>query len=137
MPGCFPSRNVVNMAKFNYPKTRAKADALVNKFGMNAVLRRMSLAPGVTDRACVCVIPEYQTKDAASQLANPTERQVIIAAGLGDVPTTPPDNELDQLVTFVQPLGVVEDEVLAFTKKPVKPIKPGGIVVLYEAVVQR
>lgn len=124
------------MAKFNYPKSRAKADALVTKFGMNAVLRRMSLAPGVTDRACVVCLPDYQTKDAASQLANPTDRLGYIAAGLGAVPTMPPDNELDQLVTFVQPLGVVEDEVLPFTK-PIKPYKPAGIVVLYEVVVQR
>lgn len=124
------------MAQFNYPKMRGKADNLVKKFGMRCLLRRMENAPGVTDRECYAVIPEYLTKDAASQLANPTDRLVYIAAGLGGVPTAPPDWEKDQLVTFVQPLGTVEDEVLPFTK-PVKPIRPAGIDVIYEAMVKR
>jgi hypothetical protein len=124
------------MPTLDYIKTRAKADFLIQKFGMNAVLRRMSDAPGVTDRKCVCVMPDFLVKDAPAQLANPTDRTVYIAAGLGDVPSTPPDFEKDQLVTFVQPLGAVEDEVLPFTK-PIKPIRPAGIVVAYEVMVKR
>lgn len=119
------------MALFDYIRTRASADKLILKFGMKAALRR----DGV-DRECYVVIPEYLSREQPAQLANPTERQVFIAAGLGDVPVTPPHNEQDQLVTFVQPLGTTEDEILPFTGMPVKPIRPAGIVVLYQAAVR-
>lgn len=120
------------MAQFDFANTRAIGDKLIRKFGMKAALRRNGV-----DRDCYVVIPEYLAREAASQMANPTDRQVFIAAGLGDVPTTPPDNEADQLVTFVQPLGTIVDEVLPFTGASVKPIKPAGIVVLWQAAVRR
>lgn len=123
------------MAEFNYPAFRGTADALIQRFGMRAVLRR-GAQPNVVDRICWVVITDYMPRDAQSQLANPTDRKVIMSAGLGDVPTTPPDNELDQLVTFIQPAGVLVDEILPFTC-PVKPIRPAGIVVLYEFTVRR
>lgn len=122
------------MASFDYLSSRATADKLLTKFGMNAVLRRASTSP--TDRKCRVVIVDYNPSDKSTSLANPTDRKVIMSAGLGDVPAMPPDNELDQLVTFVQPAGVVEDEVLPFTC-PVKPISPAGIVVAYEFTVRR
>lgn len=57
------------------------------------------------------------------------------AAGLDDMP---PDNEQDELVTFVQPLTnpPVEKEVLPFTC-PVKKTAPAGITVIYEFTVRR
>lgn len=122
------------MALFDYIRTRATADKLIQKFGMKASLRRAGV-----DRDCYVVIPEYLSRENPSQATNPTDRQVFIAAGLGAVPTTPPDNELDQLVTYVQPLGTppVVDEILPFTAASVKPIRPAGIVVLYESMVRR
>lgn len=120
------------MSKFDYIRTRAVADGLIEKFGMKASLRR----DGV-DRDCWVVLPEYMTTEKASQMANPTDRQVFISAALGDVSTTPPDNEKDQLVTYVQPLGTVVDEILPFTGAPVKPIRPAGVIVLYQATVRR
>lgn len=122
------------MALFNYVKSRQKADALVTKFGMKASLRRAGI-----DRDCVCVIPAYQSTEKSSQMTNPTDREVFIAAGLGAVPTTPPDNEQDRLVTYVQPASTppVVDEILTFTGASVKPIKPAGIVVLWQAMVRR
>ena len=125
------------MPTFDYIRERGIADKLITKFGMAAKLRRI-VSGSPVDRNCYVVITEYMPKDAASQLANPTDRQVIISAGLGDVPTMPPDFELDQLVTFVQPLGTtpVIDEILPFTM-PVKPIRPAGIVVLYQTSVRR
>lgn len=120
------------MALFDYVKSRATADGLITKFGMKAKLRRNGV-----DRNCVVVIPEYMSREKPSDLANPTDRQVFIAAGLGDVPTTPPDNQQDQLVTFVQPLGTVVDEILPFTGGPVKPIRPAGITVVYQGQVRR
>jgi len=55
-----------------------------------------------------------------------------------DVPATPPDFNLDQLVTYKQPATKppVQDEVLPFTM-PIKPIKPAGIVVVYQTAVHR
>lgn len=120
------------MAQFNYVRSRATGDRLVKKFGMKAALRR-----GGVDRVCYVVMPDYLSRENPSQMTNPTDRQVFIAAGLGDASTTPPDNEQDQLVTFVQPLGTVVDEVLPFTAASVKPIRPAGIVVLWEAMVRR
>lgn len=119
----------------SYPAMRAVADRLIKKFGMQAVLRR-GASPSQVDRVCYVVITDYLPRDAASQLANPTDRRVIMSAGLGDVPGTPPDNEQDQLVTFVQPLGTMVNEILPFTC-PVKPISPAGVVVCYEFTVRR
>ena len=116
---------------FDYTNMRESADNLILRFGMRASLRR-----GGVDRDCYVVVTEYMPKDASTALANPTDRQVLIAPGLGDVPTTPPDNELDQLVTYVQPLGTVVDEILPFTM-PVKPVRPAGVVVLFQSTVRR
>jgi hypothetical protein len=79
-------------------------------------------------------VVDYMARDEASALTNPTDRKVIMSAvGLDE---TPPDNEQDELVTFVQPGGTVEDEVLPFTC-PVNPVKPAGITVIYEFTVRR
>lgn len=120
------------MGLFDYVRTRATADKLIRKFGMRAVLRRAGV-----DRDCYVVIADYLARENPSQATNPTDRQVYMAAGLGAVLTVPPDNELDQLVTFVQPLGTVVDEILPFTAASVKPIKPAGITVLWQAMVRR
>jgi hypothetical protein len=120
------------MSKFDYLGTRATADKLISKFGMKAVLRRATDNP--TDRPCMVVVVDYMARDEASALANPTDRKVIMSAvGLDE---KPPDNERDELVTFVQPGGTVEDEVLPFTC-PVNPVKPAGITVIYEFTVRR
>jgi hypothetical protein len=122
------------MAVFDYIKTRNTGDRLVKKFGMAAVLRRTTDTP--SDRPCWVVVVDEMPRDAASQLANPTDRKVLMAAGGMD--GKPPDNERDQLVTFVQPpaLVPVEKEVLPFTC-PVKKYAPAGITVLYEFTVRR
>lgn len=121
---------------FNYPATRAVADQLIQQFGMLATLRRVTANP--TDRPCWVVIAEYKPSDKSTRLDNPTERWVIISAGLGGVPALAPDWKLDQLVTYVQPPGAtpVVDKILEFTM-PVKPVSPAGIVVVYESFVKR
>ena len=122
------------MAVFDYIKTRDIGDKLVKKYGMKAVLRRTTDTP--SDRPCWVLVVDEMPKDAASQLANPTDRKIIMSAvGLDSMP---PDNERDQLVTFVQPLAPVpvEKEVLPFTC-PVKKYAPAGITVLYEFTVRR
>lgn len=122
------------MALFDYVRSKATADRLIQKFGMNAVLRRTTDTP--TDRPCRVCIVDYMPRDQASQLTNPTDRRVYMSAvGLEG---EPPDNEQDQLVTFVQPPTnpPVVNEVLPFTC-PVKPLAPAGVVVCYEFTVRR
>jgi hypothetical protein len=116
--------------KFDYAGTIHDAEELIAYFGMDAVLRR----DGIADRPCKVAI-FYNPRDKATELANPTDRQVFMSAEGIDVP---PDNELDQLVTFVQPPTnpPVELEVLPFTC-PVKPTAPAGVTVLYEFTVRR
>lgn len=125
---------MVNMGLFDYVKTRNTGDKLIRKFGMLAALRR----DGV-DRDCYVVVADYQSRENPSSMTNPTDRQVFMAAGLGAVLTTPPDNEKDQLVTFVQPPTnpPVVEEILPFTAASVKPIRPAGITVLWQAMVRR
>jgi hypothetical protein len=124
---------MVDATVFNYIATRGTADKLIQQFGMKASLVR----GGVFRDAWICMV-EYLPKDAQSQLANPTDRQVLISAGLGGVPGLAPDWTLDQLVTYVQPATVppVQNEVLPFTM-PIKPISPAGVVVLYQTTVKR
>lgn len=122
------------MGLFDYVKTRATGDKLIRKFGMKAALRRNGV-----DRDCYVVVADYLSRENPSSMTNPTDRQVFMAAGLGDVMVTPPNNEADQLVTFVQPPTTppVIDEILAFTAASVKPIRPAGITVLWQAMVRR
>jgi hypothetical protein len=124
---------------FDYIQTQADADALLQEFGMAAILRRESVNP--TDRPCTVCIIEYNPREKPADLANPTDRRVILSPL---DPTTglplalPPDNELDQLVTFVQPptSPPVVNEKLPLTCKP-KPTAPAGVTVLWEFTVRR
>ncbi len=61
-----------------------------------------------------------------------------MSAANSEVQLMPPDNEQDQLVTFVQPLTnpPVEDEVLPMTSKP-KKTAPAGMTVIWEFTVRR
>lgn len=116
--------------KFDYAGAIQDVDAIIAFFGMDAVLRR----EGIDDRPCRVVIFD-NPREKASELTNPVDRQVYMSpAGL----TILPDNELDQLVTFVQPPTIppVVKEVLPFTCK-VKPTAPAGVTVLYEFTVRR
>lgn len=122
------------MALFDYNEMKADADELLREFGMAAVLRRVSDSP--TDRPCVVAIVDFMPREKDTSLANPTDRRVLFdPIGLEAMP---PNKELDQLVTFVQPLAdpPVEDEVLPFTAD-VKKYAPAGIVVLYEGTVRQ
>lgn len=121
-------------AKFDYAQAQQDADALIRYFGMDAVLRRA----GSADRPCRVAIIEYNPHEKPADLANPTDRKVIMSAANPEVQLVPPDSELDQLVTFVQPPATppVVKEVLPLTCKP-KPTAPTGVVVLWEFTVRR
>lgn len=115
-----------------YTDMQTMADTLIAEYGMAASLRNNTTG---ALRSCVIAITDYMPRDAQTQLANPTERTVMIAAGLGDIPNAPPDWENEQLVTYVQPGGTEIDETLSFTM-PLKLYAPGGIVVAYQTNVK-
>src|ERR1035437_3873228 len=124
---------------FNYQQTQVDADNLLREFGMGAVLRRVSANP--TDRPCRDCIIEYVSREQPAELANPTDRRVIMSPldpKTGLPLAIPPDNELDQLVTFVQPPtnSPVVNEILPLTCTP-RPTAPAGVIVLWEFTVRR
>jgi hypothetical protein len=123
-------------AKFDYDQAITDADNLIAYFGMDAVLRRAGSSP--EDRPCRVAIIEYNPHEKPADLANPTDRKVIMSAKNSEVQLMPPDNELDQLVTFVQPPAnpPVVKEVLPLTCKP-KPTAPAGVTVIWEFTVRR
>ena len=122
--------------KFDYQETLADAEELILYFGMDAVLRRAGSSP--EDRPCRVAIIEYDPREKPSDLANPTDRKVVMSARNSEVQLMPPDSELDQLVTFVQPPAKppIVHEVLPLTCKP-KPTAPAGVVVIWEFTVRR
>ena len=71
-------------------------------------------------------------------LANPTDRKVIMSAKNSEGLLMPPDSELDNLVTFVQPPAnpPVIDEILPMTCKP-KKTAPAGVTVIWEFTVRQ
>lgn len=113
-----------------YAEMLAIADGLLAEYGMVAALRNNST--GVL-RGCTIAVTDYAPRDAQTQLANPTERTVLFAAGLGDIPNKAPDWENEQLVTYKQPAAnpPVINEILSFSQ-PLKLYSPAGIVVLYQ-----
>lgn len=117
-----------------YAEMLGVADALIKQYGMAASLR--DNATGAL-RDCFVAVTDYMPRDAQTQLANPTERTVLFAAGLGSIPGKAPDWENEQLVTYVQPAAnpPVTNEILSFTM-PLKLYGPGGIVVLYQTNVK-
>jgi hypothetical protein len=122
--------------KFDYKQAITDADNLIQFFGMDAVLRRKGSSP--EDRPCRVAIIEYNPREKPSDLSNPTDRKVIMSAENSEVQLMPPDNELDQLVTFVQPPTnpPVVDEILPMTCKP-KKTAPAGVTVIWEFTVRR
>ena len=117
-----------------YAEILSIADQLIDEYGMAANLR---VNAGGALRPCVIVISDYMPRDAQTLLANPTERTVLFAAGLGDIPNKAPEWEGEQLITYIQPPAnpPVINEILNFTM-PLKLYSPGGIVVLYQCTVK-
>ena len=120
----------------NYPALLTMCNQLIQADGQLASLVRN----GTTYRDCWCVEVSYDPRDPMTSLINPTDRTFFIAAGLGGVPAMPPDNEQDQLFTYVQPItstaGATVYERLVF-KEPAKRYAPNGLVLVYSLVVKR
>ena len=117
-----------------YAEMLAVANQLITQYGMVASLRNNKTG---ALRECFIAVTNYAPRDAATQLANPTRRTVLFAAGIGDIPNAPPDWNNEMLVTYKQPPSTppVENETLAFTE-PLMLYSPGGIVVLYQTEVK-
>jgi hypothetical protein len=117
-----------------YAEMLAVADQLITDYGMMAALRNNETG---ALRACTVVVSDYMPRDAQTQLANPTERTILFAAGLDSIPGLAPDWQNEQLVTYVQPPAnpPVINEILSFTQ-PLKLYSPGGIIVLYQTNVK-
>ena len=124
----------ISIGETFYAEMLAVADQLITDYGMVAALKNNNTQ---ALRECFIAITEYMPRDAQTQLANPTERTVLFAAGLGDIPNLAPDWENEQLVTYVQPPGNPPqiNEILSFSM-PLKLYSPGGIVVLYQTNVK-
>lgn len=130
LPTGFSSKGSASAGVTFYAQMATIGDQLIAEYGMVAALRNNETG---ALRACTIAITDYAPRDAQTQLANPTERTVLFAAGLGDIPNKAPDWENEQLVTYVQPAAnpPVINEVLSFSQ-PLKLYSPAGIVVLYQ-----
>jgi hypothetical protein len=117
--------------KIGYGRFKNTANSMIEKWGMQAVLRRAS-----GDRACTVVITRHSPIERLGQTRNPLDRKVLVSVeGLTD----PPDQERDRLVTFLQPMdpnNPIEDEVLKIVEPPGK-ISMAGQVVYYSLSVRR
>lgn len=115
------------MATFDYLASRSTADKLIKKFGMQASLSRAGVL-----RTCWVAVTKYNPRDPSAQLANPTDRNVVMSADLGDVTATPPDAEQDLLIIYAQPAAnpPVIAETLRFAE-PLEPVRPAGVTVVY------
>lgn len=123
-------------AKFDYDEMTAVASELIEFFGMPAVLRRETDSP--TDRPCTVAIIDFKPRERPADLANPIDRTVYLAVDNPGIVAKPPDNEQDQLITFVQPMTnpPVIKEILPLTCKP-KELAPAGQTVFWEFTVRR
>lgn len=113
------------MAKFNYTRSVATANRLIDKFGQTGAIRRTETSgdpwnPGTsdTDYPCTLVALDYDQKDIDGTLIKATDKKVYVAvAGLPIQPTT-----TDKVIIG----GVVSTIVQA------KPLNPAGTVVFWE-----
>ncbi|MBE0563577.1 hypothetical protein JQC79_19360 [Ochrobactrum anthropi] len=113
------------MAKFNYARSVATANRLIDKFGQTGAIRRTETSgdpwnPGTsdTDYPCTLVALDYDQKDVDGTLIKSTDKKVYVAIkGLAIQPTT-----TDKVIIG----GVVSTIVEA------KPLNPAGIIVLFE-----
>lgn len=113
------------MAKFNYVRSVATANRLIDKFGQTGAIRRTETSgdpwnPGTSDADyhCTLVALDYDQKDVDGTLVKSTDKKVYVATkGLTIQPTT-----TDKVIIG----GVVSSIVQA------KPLNPAGTVVYWE-----
>jgi hypothetical protein len=119
------------MTTFNYTRSRATADRLITRFGQAGAIRRNTAGdgdpwePGAgtdTDHSVQLAVIDYTSRDRDGTLIQQSDRRVLISAqGLAITPTSG-----DQVVIGGQAYAIID----------VKPLEPGGTVVMYEAQVR-
>lgn len=115
------------MPGFDYARSKATAERLINRFGQAGAIRRAGNATGddwnpttgaFTDTACMLVELEFTANEIDGTLIRATDRKVLVStAGMEAAPT-----EADKLVIGDNPMDIVA----------VKPLSPGGLVLLWE-----
>lgn len=114
---------------FDYAALRTKVDAVVEKFGQAAVIRRTTSsgdawAPtqSTADTSCTALVAEYKIRDRDGSRIQATDRRVLVkAGGLAVVPTSGDKFVLDST---------------AYDIVAVAPVAPGGVAVVYELQVR-
>jgi hypothetical protein len=116
----------------DYSRSARVATGMINKWGEAAALRRN----GAADRPCVAFIREWNAVERVGRVVDPTDRMVLIATSTA-LNATPPNRDLDRLVTYVQPPGnpPVESGQLRITA-PVVPFAPNGTVLYWKLAVR-
>ncbi|MBA8846260.1 hypothetical protein FHW02_004350 [Ochrobactrum sp. RH1CCR137] len=113
------------MAKFNYARSVATANRLIDEFGQTGAIRRTETSgdpwnPGTSDMdyPCTLVALDYDQKDVDGTLIKSTDKKVYVATkGLTIQPTT-----TDKVIIG----GIVSTIVQA------KPLNPAGMIVYFE-----
>jgi hypothetical protein len=124
----------MGILQHDYFRTAATARRMMQKFGMWAVLRRS----GIADRPALCVIQEYNPIERIGKMYDPTDRLALVAAS-EILRRTPPDRNLDALVTFAQPVTQwppAEQDILRIST-PIGILGPANIVVYWELNVRK
>ncbi|OIS90738.1 hypothetical protein [Brucella cytisi] len=113
------------MAKFNYARSVATANRLIDKFGQTGAIRRTETSgdpwnPGTsdTDYPCTLVALDYDQEDVDGTLIKSTDKKVYVATkGLPIQPTTTDKVLIGGIVS-----SIVQE----------KPLNPAGTVVYWE-----
>jgi len=110
---------------FAYTATQIKADAMIRKYGMTAVLRRV----GSPDRQCTVFEDRFSPMERVGKMINPIDRKMLVSplAPDGTQLTPAPDHEVDVLVTATETLRLIE---------PAERLAPAGVVLYWTLAVR-
>jgi hypothetical protein len=117
---------------FGYVNSQRKADGMLKKYGMTAVLRRT----GMLDRQCTVYEDRFTPMERIGKMINPVDRKMVMSplAPNGKPLSPAPDQEEDWLVTFV-PGTATENEILRIIEPPER-LAPGGVVLYWTLAVR-
>jgi hypothetical protein len=126
------------MSKFDYNRIKATADRLIDRFGQPAVLRSINITGGTsydpvfgapTDRNCTLVELEWSLYELQSNRVQVNDKKVLLA--VGDLTVQP--KQTDEIVYN----DIVHSIVGRDSGYGIKPLSPGGTIVLYEVHLRR
>lgn len=120
------------MTAFNYARAKATADRLIARFGQSGYIRRTPTTGTAynptqgtpADHACTFVVTDYTAREIDGARILSSDKKAIVAFGALAIALGTADRLLDPSVPGYK---IVE----------VKPLNPGGTVVLYEMQVRR